>query len=180
VLDGTRYFVEVDRGTRPLRSWIEKVQAYEAYRGSPQLAARYGAERFGVLVTASSPTRLIRIAEDRPRDRPGPPGLPAATRRAGPSNHHSARLAADCRRQLDRASDRRPRRRAANGHAGRAAAVGKFGVTRIGRCPGRLHSHRRASQPDKDALARKIESVKWCGSSASPVLWHIEDAFAIL
>jgi hypothetical protein len=63
VLDGTRYFVEVDRGTRPLRSWVEKVQAYEAYRGSPQLVARYGVEQFGVLVTASSPTRLIRIAE---------------------------------------------------------------------------------------------------------------------
>jgi hypothetical protein len=63
VLDGVRYFVEVDRGTRPLRTWVEKVQAYEAYRGSQELAARYATTAFGVLITAPTPTRLTRIAE---------------------------------------------------------------------------------------------------------------------
>ena len=63
VLDKVRYFVEVDRGTRPLRTWAEKVQAYEAYRGSHELAARYATAEFGVLITAPTPTRLTRIAE---------------------------------------------------------------------------------------------------------------------
>jgi hypothetical protein len=63
VLDGVRYFVEVDRGTRPLRTWVEKVQAYEAYRASTELAARYATTEFGVLITAPTPTRLTRIAE---------------------------------------------------------------------------------------------------------------------
>jgi hypothetical protein len=63
VLDGMRYFVEVDRGTRPLRSWGEKVQAYEAYRGSPLLETRYDASDFQVVITAPTPQRLTRIAE---------------------------------------------------------------------------------------------------------------------
>ena len=63
VLDGIRTFVEVDRGTRPLRSWGEKVQAYEAYRDSRLLAARYGVSDFQLLITAPTPTRLMRIAE---------------------------------------------------------------------------------------------------------------------
>jgi hypothetical protein len=63
MLDGMRYFVEVDGGTRPLRTWVEKVQAYEAYRGSHELAARYATTAFGVLITAPTPTRLTRIAE---------------------------------------------------------------------------------------------------------------------
>jgi hypothetical protein len=63
VLDGVRYFVEVDRGTRPLRTWVEKVQAYKAYRASSELTARYATAEFGVLITAPTPTRLTRIAE---------------------------------------------------------------------------------------------------------------------
>jgi hypothetical protein len=63
VLDGVRYFVEVDRGTRPLRSWGEKVQAYEGYQGSRLLAARYRTNHFQVLITAPTPARLTRIAE---------------------------------------------------------------------------------------------------------------------
>lgn len=45
------FFVEVDRD-RPLRSWREKIRAYEAYAGSAELQARYGVKSF-VLLTAT-------------------------------------------------------------------------------------------------------------------------------
>jgi hypothetical protein len=64
VLDGTRYFVEIDRGTRPLRSWTDKVRAYEAYQWSPLLEARYQAAQFQVLIVAPTQVRLTRIAEE--------------------------------------------------------------------------------------------------------------------
>lgn len=63
-LAGQRYFVEIDRGTTNLRAWREKVQAYEAYRGSVQLAARYATDGFTVLVVAPSEQRLVRIVEE--------------------------------------------------------------------------------------------------------------------
>jgi len=59
---GQRYFIEIDRGTRPLRSWVEKTYAYEAYRGSAQLRARYDTDTFKVLIVAPTTTRLARIA----------------------------------------------------------------------------------------------------------------------
>jgi hypothetical protein len=63
-LAGQRYFVEVDRGTTNLNSWSEKVRAYEAYRRSPKLQARYQTDAFTVLVVAPAPKRLQRIAEE--------------------------------------------------------------------------------------------------------------------
>lgn len=62
-LDGERLFVELDRGTRPLRSWAGKLRAYAAYQGSRQLQARYATERFRVLIIAPTAVRLARIAE---------------------------------------------------------------------------------------------------------------------
>jgi len=59
-----RYFVEVDRGTTNLASWAEKVRAYEVYRRSPKLAARYQIDSFTVLVVAPAANRLQRIAEE--------------------------------------------------------------------------------------------------------------------
>jgi hypothetical protein len=49
--DRVLFFVEVDRD-RPLRSWREKIRAYEAYAGSRELQARYGVTSF-VLLTAT-------------------------------------------------------------------------------------------------------------------------------
>jgi hypothetical protein len=63
LLDGRRYFVEVDRGTRPLRSWSEKAQAYRQYRQHALLRARYGCDNFLLLIVAPSAQRLQRIAE---------------------------------------------------------------------------------------------------------------------
>ena len=63
LLNTIRYFVEIDRGTRPLRSWADKIRAYEAYQRSPMLAARYQTDQFRVLIVAPAPTRLTRIAE---------------------------------------------------------------------------------------------------------------------
>jgi hypothetical protein len=45
------FFVEIDRD-RPLRSWREKIRAYEGYAGSDELHARYGVKSF-VLLTAT-------------------------------------------------------------------------------------------------------------------------------
>lgn len=56
VLDSIRYFVEIDRGTRPLRSWADKVRAYATYQQSALLAARYHVAQFRVLIVA--PTRF--------------------------------------------------------------------------------------------------------------------------
>jgi hypothetical protein len=64
LLDTMRYFVEIDRGTRPLRSWAEKIRAYAAYQRSTWLAERYQTDQFRVLIVAPTPTRLMRIAEE--------------------------------------------------------------------------------------------------------------------
>lgn len=54
-----RVFVEVDRETRNLRTWVEKILAYQEYLGSPQLQARYGTSTFLLLtVTTSEHQRL--------------------------------------------------------------------------------------------------------------------------
>jgi hypothetical protein len=63
-LNDGRYFVEIDQGTTNLESWAEKVRAYEAYRQSPKLQARYATDTFIVLVVAPTETRLKRIAEE--------------------------------------------------------------------------------------------------------------------
>lgn len=58
-----RVFVEIDRGTRPLISWIEKIQAYAAYQGSPELKARYGVSRFMLLSVTSDETQIQAIMQ---------------------------------------------------------------------------------------------------------------------
>jgi hypothetical protein len=63
-MGGQRYFVEIDQGTTNLDSWAEKARAYEAYRGSPKLQARYGTNTFSVLVVAPTEPRLQRIATE--------------------------------------------------------------------------------------------------------------------
>jgi Replication-relaxation len=63
-LNDGRYFIEIDRGTTNLESWAEKVRAYEAYRRSPRLLARYATGAFTVLVVAPTENRLKRIAEE--------------------------------------------------------------------------------------------------------------------
>ena len=64
LLGEARYFVEIDQGTTNLESWAEKIRAYEAYRRSPKLIARYAIETFTVLVVAPTEIRLKRIAEE--------------------------------------------------------------------------------------------------------------------
>lgn len=63
-VNGARYFVEIDRGTSNLKSWGEKIRAYEAYRRSPKLMARYATDAFTVLVVAPTEPRLLRIVEE--------------------------------------------------------------------------------------------------------------------
>jgi hypothetical protein len=63
-LNDERYFVESDQGTTNLESWAEKVRAYEAYRQSPKLQARYATDTFAVLVVAPTEIRLKRISEE--------------------------------------------------------------------------------------------------------------------
>jgi hypothetical protein len=63
-LGAARYFVEIDMGTTNLRSWGEKVRAYEAYRRSPKLVARYDTDSFTVLIVAPTEVRLRRIADE--------------------------------------------------------------------------------------------------------------------
>lgn len=58
-----RYFVELDRATRPLDSWREKAEAYNFYRQSDELQARYNVNDFVLLVVAPTASRLQRIAE---------------------------------------------------------------------------------------------------------------------
>jgi hypothetical protein len=48
-----RVFVEIDRDTRPLRTWAMKMRAYQAYWGSPALQARYGVDTF-ILLTVTT------------------------------------------------------------------------------------------------------------------------------
>ena len=57
-----RYFLELDRGTRPLDSWRDKVRAYRAYRKSSELQARYGVSDFALLIVAPTTRRMERIA----------------------------------------------------------------------------------------------------------------------
>lgn len=64
LMNNERFFVEIDRGTRPLRSWQEKVRAYEAYQAHQLLAARYATDHFRVLVVAPTLIRVRRIAEE--------------------------------------------------------------------------------------------------------------------
>jgi hypothetical protein len=63
VLDNRRYFVEIDRGTRPLPTWGDKALAYHTYRGSKELRARYGVSDFTLLTVAPTAGRVQRIAE---------------------------------------------------------------------------------------------------------------------
>lgn len=63
-LAGQRYFVEIDLGQTNLRSWGEKVRAFERYRGSDALRARYGVEDFTVLVVVPDENRQRRVAEE--------------------------------------------------------------------------------------------------------------------
>ncbi len=58
-----RFFVELDRATRPLDSWREKAQAYTSYRQSTELQARYGVSDFVLLTVAPTAKRTERIAE---------------------------------------------------------------------------------------------------------------------
>jgi Replication-relaxation len=55
-------FVEVER-ERSVTSWREKVRAFEAYRGSVALKARYGVESFLVLVVAGSEAQRRRLVQ---------------------------------------------------------------------------------------------------------------------
>lgn len=56
-----RVFVEVDRGTRALETWRQKMLAYRAYMGSSVLKQRYGTDTFILLATAPSPTQLRQL-----------------------------------------------------------------------------------------------------------------------
>jgi len=62
VLDGTRYFVEIDRGTTRIEQWRKKAWAYQAYGRDPRLEARYGVRSCVVLVVAPSGARIGAIA----------------------------------------------------------------------------------------------------------------------
>jgi len=61
-LADTRYFVEIDRGTTRVEQWRKKALAYDAYGRDPRLQARFGVNRFVVLVVAPSPARTLTIA----------------------------------------------------------------------------------------------------------------------
>lgn len=50
----SRVFIEVDRGTRPTQTWADKIAAYDAYSGSPELKRRYGVESFALLVITTT------------------------------------------------------------------------------------------------------------------------------
>ncbi len=49
-----RIFVEIDRGTRATRTWADKISAYDRYRGSAELKARYGVDDFTVLTITTT------------------------------------------------------------------------------------------------------------------------------
>jgi|GEM_PF-1337003 len=57
------FFLEVDRGTTPLPRWKQKVERYLDYREGGHYTARYGLQRFRVLVTALTPLRLAHLRE---------------------------------------------------------------------------------------------------------------------
>ena len=48
-----RCFIELDRG-RPIRTWQEKIVAYQAYAGSAELRTRYAANTFVLLVATTT------------------------------------------------------------------------------------------------------------------------------
>lgn len=62
VLDGTRYFVEIDRGTTRTEQWRKKALAYEAYGRDPRFVGRYGVTSFVVLVITPTGGRALTIA----------------------------------------------------------------------------------------------------------------------
>jgi hypothetical protein len=62
VLDGTRFFLEIDRGTTGIEQWRKKALAYRAYGHDARLVARYGVSRFEILVVAPTATRIAAIA----------------------------------------------------------------------------------------------------------------------
>lgn len=62
VLDGQRYFVEVDRGTTRLEQWRKKALAYDAYGRDPRLRERYGATDAIILVVSPPGKRLLAVA----------------------------------------------------------------------------------------------------------------------
>jgi hypothetical protein len=61
-LDGTRYFVEIDRGTTRIEQWRKKALAYDAYGRDARLQTRYGVSSFVVLVVAPTEARTLTIA----------------------------------------------------------------------------------------------------------------------
>lgn len=61
-LEGTRYFVEIDRGTSRAEQWRKKALAYEAYGRDPRLKNRYGVSGFVVLVIVPTQSRMLAIA----------------------------------------------------------------------------------------------------------------------
>jgi hypothetical protein len=68
----TRIFLEVDRGTRRVDTWAEKMAAYQAYLGSPELRDRSGVESFLLLVVASDEAQCQRLMETTARVVRGP------------------------------------------------------------------------------------------------------------
>jgi hypothetical protein len=46
-----------------LPTWVQKIQAYNAYMGSPELKARYGVDRFILLATAPDETIRTKIMQ---------------------------------------------------------------------------------------------------------------------
>lgn len=58
-----RMFVEIDRGTRRLDTWREKIAAYEAYAKSPELWTRYATDTFWVLVVCKTDHQRQRLIE---------------------------------------------------------------------------------------------------------------------
>ncbi len=67
VVGGVRYFVEAERGTNNGLDLDRKLLAYQQYRGSKQLQARYGVNNFVAMIIGRSPrhTRSLmqRVAE---------------------------------------------------------------------------------------------------------------------
>jgi hypothetical protein len=68
----TRIFLEVDRGTRRVDTWAEKMAAYQAYLGSRELRDRYGVENFLLLVVAWDEAQCQRLMETTARVVRGP------------------------------------------------------------------------------------------------------------
>lgn len=58
-----RVFVEVDRGTRRIDTWREKIEAYHAYAGSSELRARYQTDTFVLLTIAPTAVQRRRLMQ---------------------------------------------------------------------------------------------------------------------